>query len=351
MEQGSLRCDVNVSLAPAGSGQWGTRSETKNVNSLRSVERADPVRDEPAGRRCSTAAAGSSRRPGTSTRTPAAPRRAGARRRPTTTATSPSPTWCRWPRTRPGWSSCGPRCPSCRPRAGPGCQAAWRHPTSRWQSMANAGVLELVAATAAAGAPAGRGPQLVARLPGPEGQRGRDRAGRPARSPPSRSPGSSRWSRTGRCPTGWPGRRSTACWRPATTSDDRRRRARAAAGVRRWTPWPPPWTRRSRPSPDVAEKIRAGKVAAAGALVGAVMKATRGQADAKPRPRADPAKLTAPASRSARRRADAAAGTGRVDWAPLRPPGEVRDDPVQPGRIRPRASRFPVRPARPAAGD
>jgi len=33
--------------------------------------------------------------------------------------------------------------------------------------------------------------------------------------------------------------------------------------------------------PDVAAKIRAGKVAAAGALVGAVMKATRGQADAK----------------------------------------------------------------------
>ena len=33
--------------------------------------------------------------------------------------------------------------------------------------------------------------------------------------------------------------------------------------------------------PDVAEKIRAGKLAAAGALVGAVMKATRGQADAE----------------------------------------------------------------------
>ena len=39
MDQGSLRCDVNVSLAPAGA-PWGTRSETKNVNSLRSVERA-----------------------------------------------------------------------------------------------------------------------------------------------------------------------------------------------------------------------------------------------------------------------------------------------------------------------
>ena len=40
MEEGSLRCDVNTSLAPRGASQWGTRTETKNVNSLRSVERA-----------------------------------------------------------------------------------------------------------------------------------------------------------------------------------------------------------------------------------------------------------------------------------------------------------------------
>ena len=40
MEQGSLRCDANVSLSIIGSGNLGTRSETKNVNSLRSVERA-----------------------------------------------------------------------------------------------------------------------------------------------------------------------------------------------------------------------------------------------------------------------------------------------------------------------
>jgi aspartyl-tRNA(Asn)/glutamyl-tRNA(Gln) amidotransferase subunit B len=33
-------------------------------------------------------------------------------------------------------------------------------------------------------------------------------------------------------------------------------------------------------NPDVADKIRGGKVAAAGALISAVMKATRGQADA-----------------------------------------------------------------------
>src|SRR4051795_2592623 len=43
MEQGSLRCDVNTSLNKPGE-EWGTRTETKNVNSLRSVERA--VRSE-----------------------------------------------------------------------------------------------------------------------------------------------------------------------------------------------------------------------------------------------------------------------------------------------------------------
>jgi aspartyl-tRNA(Asn)/glutamyl-tRNA(Gln) amidotransferase subunit B len=40
MEQGSLRCDANVSLRLVGADKLGTRSETKNVNSLRSVERA-----------------------------------------------------------------------------------------------------------------------------------------------------------------------------------------------------------------------------------------------------------------------------------------------------------------------
>ena len=40
MEQGSLRCDANLSLKPRGQKEFGTRTETKNVNSLRSVERA-----------------------------------------------------------------------------------------------------------------------------------------------------------------------------------------------------------------------------------------------------------------------------------------------------------------------
>ncbi|MBS2961799.1 Asp-tRNA(Asn)/Glu-tRNA(Gln) amidotransferase subunit GatB [Actinocrinis puniceicyclus] len=40
MERGQMRCDVNLSLRPKGETKFGTRSETKNVNSLRSVERA-----------------------------------------------------------------------------------------------------------------------------------------------------------------------------------------------------------------------------------------------------------------------------------------------------------------------
>ncbi|WP_037913612.1 Asp-tRNA(Asn)/Glu-tRNA(Gln) amidotransferase subunit GatB [Actinacidiphila yeochonensis] len=40
MEMGQMRCDVNLSLRPHGTAKFGTRSETKNVNSLRSVERA-----------------------------------------------------------------------------------------------------------------------------------------------------------------------------------------------------------------------------------------------------------------------------------------------------------------------
>ncbi len=40
MERGNLRCDANVSLRPHGQRELGTRTETKNVNSFRSVERA-----------------------------------------------------------------------------------------------------------------------------------------------------------------------------------------------------------------------------------------------------------------------------------------------------------------------
>jgi aspartyl-tRNA(Asn)/glutamyl-tRNA(Gln) amidotransferase subunit B len=40
MERGNVRCDANVSLRPKGESKLGTRTETKNVNSIRSVESA-----------------------------------------------------------------------------------------------------------------------------------------------------------------------------------------------------------------------------------------------------------------------------------------------------------------------
>ncbi len=40
MEQGSIRCDVNISLAPENSEKLGTRTEIKNLNSIRAITRA-----------------------------------------------------------------------------------------------------------------------------------------------------------------------------------------------------------------------------------------------------------------------------------------------------------------------
>ena len=37
MEEGSLRCEPNVSIRPIGSDQFGTKTEIKNLNSFRSV--------------------------------------------------------------------------------------------------------------------------------------------------------------------------------------------------------------------------------------------------------------------------------------------------------------------------
>ncbi len=40
MEEGSLRCDANVSLRPSGATEYGTRTEIKNMNSFKNVEKA-----------------------------------------------------------------------------------------------------------------------------------------------------------------------------------------------------------------------------------------------------------------------------------------------------------------------
>jgi aspartyl-tRNA(Asn)/glutamyl-tRNA(Gln) amidotransferase subunit B len=40
MEEGSLRCDANISIRPVGQEKLGTKTELKNINSIRNVERA-----------------------------------------------------------------------------------------------------------------------------------------------------------------------------------------------------------------------------------------------------------------------------------------------------------------------
>lgn len=40
MQEGSFRCDANVSIRPKGQKEFGTRTETKNINSFRYVEQA-----------------------------------------------------------------------------------------------------------------------------------------------------------------------------------------------------------------------------------------------------------------------------------------------------------------------
>jgi len=43
LQEGNFRCDVNVSIHPKGASKWGTRTEIKNLNSFRNVEKAIQV--------------------------------------------------------------------------------------------------------------------------------------------------------------------------------------------------------------------------------------------------------------------------------------------------------------------
>jgi aspartyl-tRNA(Asn)/glutamyl-tRNA(Gln) amidotransferase subunit B len=46
MSEGSMRCDVNISLRPNGESAYGTRTELKNINSFRFIERAIRVESQ-----------------------------------------------------------------------------------------------------------------------------------------------------------------------------------------------------------------------------------------------------------------------------------------------------------------
>jgi aspartyl-tRNA(Asn)/glutamyl-tRNA(Gln) amidotransferase subunit B len=276
MEEGSLRCDVNTSLAPRGASQWGTRTETKNVNSLRSVERA--VRSE-IERQAAVLDAGG--RVVQETRhfdeesgltTPGRSKEEAQDYRyfpePDLVPVAPSAEWVEQLRATL------PELPSAR-RAR--LQAEWALSGLDMTALGNAGALDLVAETVAAGAsPADARKWWLGELSRHANESGVE-LGALAVTP-------AQVARIAELASGVLNDKLArqvldgvlagqggpdeivAARGLAVVSDDATLLAAIDAAIAA--------------NPDVAAKIRGGKTAAAGALVGAVMKATKGQADA-----------------------------------------------------------------------
>ncbi|MFG2056591.1 Asp-tRNA(Asn)/Glu-tRNA(Gln) amidotransferase subunit GatB [Micromonospora sp. NPDC048930] len=277
MEEGSLRCDVNTSLNKPGE-EWGTRTETKNVNSLRSVERA--VRSEML-RQASVLDAGGTITQETRHFHEDTGDTTSGRSKETATdyryfpepdlvPLAPDPAWVA------ELKAALPELPRLRRKR---IQQEWGLSDLDMQSVVNAGAVELIEATVAAGAtPAaarkwwlgelsrranetgveladvGATPAQVAELQGlVDAGKLNDKLARIVLEGVIGGEGSPAEIMTNR------GLEVVSDTGALTAAVDE---AIAA-------------------NPDVADKVRSGKVAAAGALVGAVMKTTRGQADAK----------------------------------------------------------------------
>ena len=273
-----MRCDVNTSLHPVDSSEWGTRTETKNVNSLRSVERA--VRSE-MRRQAGVLDAGQKilqetrhfaedtgqTRPGRSKEEATDYRYFPE---PDLTPLAPEKAWI--DSLREGL----PELPSAR-RAR--LQKEWGLSDLDMASVLNAGAVELIAATIAAGASAEASRKWwlgeLARRANADGVELEALGVTPAQVAAVQQ-----LVESGRlndklarqvlegvlAGEGEPEDVVTA--RGLEVVSDT-----GALGVA--------VDEAIAANPEVAEKIRNGKVAAAGALVGSVMKATKGQADAQ----------------------------------------------------------------------
>jgi aspartyl-tRNA(Asn)/glutamyl-tRNA(Gln) amidotransferase subunit B len=276
MEEGNVRCDANVSLRPRGSGVLGTRTETKNVNSLRSVERA--VRYE-IQRQAAILADGGSITQETrhwhedsGTTSPGRPKSDADDYRyfpePDLVPVAPSREWVEELR------GTLPEPPAARRKR---LQQAWGFTTLEFQDVANGDLVDVVEATVAAGAsPASARkwwtgelsrvansqgvdastlatPQQVAELVAlVDGGELTDRLARQVLEGVIAGEGSPRQVVDSRG--------------LAVVSDDGALVTAIDEALAA--------------QPDVLEKIRDGKVQAAGAIIGAVMKAMKGQADA-----------------------------------------------------------------------
>ena len=277
MEEGSLRCDVNTSLSPRGSGQWGTRTETKNVNSLRSVERA--VRYEIERQAALLDAGGKILQETRHFHEDSGTTTAGRSKEeaqdyryfpePDLVPVAPSREWVAQIR------AALPELPAAR-RAR--LKDEWGLSDLDLAALRNAGALDLVAETVAAGAsPADARKWWLGELARRANESGTELASLPI------------------TPAGVA--RVTALVQAGSLTDRLARQviegvlagegtpdevvaARGLAVVSDEGALSAAVDEAIAANPDVAERVRGGKVAAAGALVGAVMKATRGQADA-----------------------------------------------------------------------
>lgn len=276
MEEGSLRCDANLSLNRPGE-EWGTRSETKNVNSLRSVERA--VRSE-IERQAAVLEAGGRVvqetrhfHEDTGVTTPGRSKEQAEDYRyfpePDLVPIAPDPAWVEELR------AALPEQPSLH-RARLAQQ--WGIGDFDMASLVNAGVLECVEATVAAGvAPDAARKWWAGEFTRVANERGVDPADLPVtpqdigRVEELIASGAlndqlARQVFDGVLQGEGSPDEVIASRGLAVVSDDGALLAAIDEALAA--------------QPDIADKIRGGKVQAAGAIVGAVMKATRGQADA-----------------------------------------------------------------------
>ncbi len=277
MEQGSLRCDANVSLRDSATAPYGKRSETKNVNSLRSVERA--VRYE-ITRQAALLAAGERVvqetrhwHEDTGVTTPGRSKEQAEDYRyfaePDLVPIAPDPAWLDELRATL------PEPPAERRRR---LQGQWGFTDKEMQDLLNAHAVDLVEATVAAGAAPAAARKWwsgeLARRANADGVPLADLPVTPAQVAQLQALVTSgrltdslaRQALDGvLAGEGDPEQVATARGL-VVVSDD----AALGAAV----------DRAIAANPDVAEKIRGGKVAAAGKIIGDVMKDLRGQADA-----------------------------------------------------------------------
>ncbi|HEX7661511.1 MAG TPA: Asp-tRNA(Asn)/Glu-tRNA(Gln) amidotransferase subunit GatB [Pseudonocardiaceae bacterium] len=278
MDQGSLRCDSNVSLMPKGATEFGTRSETKNINSLRSIERA--VRFEMCRQGGVLNAGGKvvleTRHYDEASMTTSSGRLKETAEdyryfpEPDLVPIAPDREWVDQLRKTL------PELPWQRRHR---LQKEWELTDLELRDLVNAGALDLIASTVEAGAsPSDARSWWVSYLAQQANTRGVELAELPitpaqvARvaalvSGGSLNTGLARQVIDGVLAGEGEPDDVVAKRGLAVVSDDSALFAAVDEALAK--------------QPDVADKIRSGKVAAAGAIVGAVMKATRGKADAK----------------------------------------------------------------------